>query len=144
MTDYTQGLRNDVNDPWQLWYTTFEPRVGQAAVLRANYDEYVKTFRPLENQLLDMTTYAGGRGVASGMMPQLEQQRQQAQQTAQGQQQRDMAAYGMAPTAAESQVISRQNSLADTTGQTELKNRMNIWQTDLNRQLVGSNAGGKL
>lgn len=117
-----------------------DPRGAQGAITRAQYQEWLNTFQPVEGDLMSMTTYNGNPGLASGI---IEGQRKNIDTNfgvAQGVRDRTMAGYGMQMTAEQQDAADAGMALDKSKAVSGMVAQTNRWQDDLNRRIMASGA----
>jgi hypothetical protein len=118
------------------WAATIDPRGTMANVLRGMSDDFFSTAIPVKNDLIEMTTYNGNKGVVDDLKTQGMAQTAQSFTNAAATAGRNVARYGMKQTveqqAAQSSALSSGKALAEV----DSLNRATQYQNDLNKQLV--------
>lgn len=117
-----------------------DPVTASANMTRAMSNDFFETAIPLKNDLIKMTTYNGNTGVVDALKTQGMANVDRAFSGATDAAARNTQRYGMTQTP--EQAGAQQTAL--TTGkdlaQVDTLNRANLYQKDLNKQLVGGMA----
>jgi hypothetical protein len=117
-----------------------DPRGAQAAITRAQYQEWLDTFQPAGQDLMAMTTYNGNKGLASGI---IEEQRKNIDANftgAQGMRDRAVSGYGMQLTAEQQDAANAGMALDKSKAVSGMVAQTNRWQDDLNKKIMSSGA----
>lgn len=147
-TGMTQNLHDDLmsslntDEKYQLAQqidpskAASDPRGTQAELIRASYADAQARFMPLEDMLKTFTTYNGNKGVVDSLNEASKKGVDSTFNTMQGMQSRTQQRLGMAPDAATEQAQSRDMGLNKTLATVDAQNRNEMFQQDLNRQVV--------
>lgn len=120
-----------------------DPANVVGALTRAQWEDYKLRFQPMEEQLMNMTSYKNPAVVAAEV-DKAKAGAVQASQVAQGVTGRNMARYGLSMNTAQQAAQDRSNQLATSTAAVDAANRARFGITDRNRAIaVGAspNAG---
>ncbi len=115
-----------------------DPRGTQAALTRAQFDEWVNTFQPAEGDLLSMTTYDGNPGVAAGLIASQRDSINRNFGKAANAQERNWRRFGMNPTVEQQQAAGAGMALNHSLSVVDAVNKTNSWQQDLNKEIMSS------
>ena len=114
-----------------------DPASTVAALTRAQWTDYQQRYAPLENQLMQLTTYTPeGRAALQNNIAKATADADAAFTSAAGAQQRNFARYGMAPTADQQAVMNRVNGMARTAAEVDAANTTTRTQIDTNRSIA--------
>lgn len=121
-----------------------DPRGTMSNVLLSQSKDFFDTAVPVKNDLVEMTTYNGNKGVVDGLKSQGMATVNQSFDNAQGQAERNTQRYGMALTKEQGDAQTSALSSGKALAEVDATNRATQFQQDLNKQLVsgmGSPAG---
>lgn len=121
-----------------------DARGTYAKLTRNMFDEWQKSFQPLETSLLSKTTYNGNPGVMTGIIAEQTKKINSNFDSAQGVSSRNAARYGMTPTVEQKQANDNQIEMDRNLAQVDMANKVRTYQGDLNRQILGTGAAGGL
>lgn len=113
---------------------------NQAAVARADYEDYKRRFMPIENELIGML---GNRAVYGQNVDRAVDATQQAFDTTAGEYQRGLWRYGIRPSQQQQADQDRKMGLASTAAQAEAANRVRMQTKDRNMRIMGGNLAPK-
>lgn len=112
--------------------------VASAIMTRQNYNDAVKTFQPLEDRLMGMTTYGNANLVNNEINSAIgtDGYVQRALDSSQGQTNRNFQRYGLAPSARQQAALSSNNTLTRSTSVVNAANNIRQKIRDRNAQIA--------
>ena len=112
-----------------------DPTVTVGALTRAQWQDYLARFQPIENQLMDMSTY-NNPGLVAEEVGKATESASTAMQVAIQNRDMNRARYGLTARAGQQQLEDRQDKITASTATVDAANRTREGLIDRNRMIA--------